>query len=133
MTTTIGTGIQDPFYRYKMPLALLEVVKQRTSFVNANDVAKSLHINSQFLCSYLKIKLSRQIKLNEDIIDINGTIEADVIQKLIEQLVDKYVLCPICRLPELRYKKSANIQIDCDACGHTGCIVSHKENKDFFV
>jgi translation initiation factor 5 len=59
---------------------------------------------------------------------VNGAHSDAVLQELIHRYIEKFVLCPNCRLPESEYKiKNGTIYHRCKACGAKEMVdMSHK-------
>jgi translation initiation factor 5 len=60
---------------------------------------------------------------------VNGKHESGDLQKILEKFIELFVLCPNCKLPELKMsvKQQTKIKIHCAACGHNGLLpTSHK-------
>jgi len=130
----IGGDARDAAYRYKMPPLQTKIEGRgngiKTVLVNMADVAKHLHIHPAYPTKYFGIELGAQSKFdaNIDRAVVNGAHSATDLAKLMEKFIAAFILCPTCKLPELKYKiGSRDIKITCAACGHASVVnTQHK-------
>lgn len=119
-----GTApINDSFYRYKRNSLILENSSNGTNILNLNDIAKDINTTTKNLITYLKKKIGCQIILSKN----NNTtyickkkLEKDVLENVINDYCQDFIICKVCNLPELEN----NI---CNACGN--CNTNIKKNK----
>ena len=119
-----STPIDDPEYRYKMPLPFGKIEGRgngiKTVIPNISDVARALHRDSGEVNKFFGCELGAQTTYNADTdrAVVNGAHTDAVLQQAIKRYIDKFVLCPQCGLPETDYKiKSGLINHKCMACG----------------
>jgi translation initiation factor 5 len=105
------------------------------------DIAKALHVDPGYPTKFFGIELGAQSKYNESTerAIVNGNHDQPDLAKLLEKFIDIFVLCPACRLPEIKMVVKKTVKIDCAACGHNGVlktahklltyIVNHAEDK----
>lgn len=130
----IGGDAADASYRYKMPRLINKIEGRgngiKTVIPNCVDIAKALHCHPAYVTKFFGIELGAQSKYTAatERSVVNGAHTAPDLQKLLEKYIDVFILCPTCRLPEIKWEvKKGNIKIDCAACGHNGVINSgHK-------
>jgi translation initiation factor 5 len=127
----IGGDSRDMNYRYRMPVLVTKVEGRgngiKTVIVNMVDIAKALHIHPAYPTKFFGIELGAQSKFNvaTERAIVNGCHQAGDLQKILERFVQQFILCPNCKLPELKMSvKSASIKIECAACGHASVIKS---------
>lgn len=117
------TPIDDPEYRYKMPALFGKIEGSgsgiKTVLPNIADVARSLHRQPSEVQKFLGMELGAQTFAHTDHRAIVNGAHADaVLQQLVHMYVDKFVLCPHCRLPETMYKIRRGVVYHlCKACG----------------
>lgn len=122
----IGVDNRDATYRYKMPPLQTKIEGRgngiKTVIVNMTDVAKALHIDPAYPTKYFGIELGAQSKYNEktERAIVNGAHTASDMQKMIEKFIQIFILCPTCKLPEIKMIVKSSIKIDCAACGYNG-------------
>lgn len=134
-TLNIG-GSKDPAYRYKMPKLVSKIEGRgngiKTVVVNCVDIAKSLNRLPTTVIKFLGVELGAQSRFEADSerAIVNGAFEADELQDTLGIFIDKFVLCPVCHLPEtvLSVKlSSSTIWHKCQACGAKEMVdMSHK-------
>merc|ERR1711924_411704 len=127
-------AIDDPEYRYKMPRIIGKVEGRgngiKTAIPNMVDVASSLHRPPGEVTKFFGCELGAQTTYNDDTEQaiVNGAHETRVLQDKLSVYIEKFVLCPACKLPETSYKiKSEIIYHNCLACGaREMCDMQHK-------
>jgi translation initiation factor 2 beta subunit (eIF-2beta)/eIF-5 len=139
MSTNIG-NTTDPFYRYRRPKAIITTKFNKISITNLEEIATALHTKSSYILHYFKLKLSVPIGTKGE---IQCNLNKDGIENVINQFIEEYILCEICKLPELFIQKDitsiapeksnkinqsnqSKVYFVCKACGHS---VEIKENK----
>jgi translation initiation factor 5 len=108
-------GSSDPFYRYKMQKVDTVQEKGSTILVNIIPIAKDLNRPVEDLLKFLKGKLNTSITDKHDKIKIKGIVNAEKIQELIYEFINKFVLCKMCDNPETTM---TNDKLKCGACGN---------------
>ncbi|KAL3083082.1 hypothetical protein niasHS_010884 [Heterodera schachtii] len=135
----INRGVQDPFYRYKMPRILAKVEGKgngiKTVIANMPEIAKALSRPPTYPTKYFGCELGAQTNFdlkNERYI-VNGEHDANKLQDILDGFIRKFVLCPSCDNPEtvLTVKRQV-INGKCKACGHT-FIVDPKQKLSTFI
>eukprot|EP01096_Ripella_sp_DP13-Kostka_P016449 TRINITY_DN800_c0_g1_i1.p1 TRINITY_DN800_c0_g1~~TRINITY_DN800_c0_g1_i1.p1 ORF type:complete len:410 (-),score=228.03 TRINITY_DN800_c0_g1_i1:33-1148(-) len=122
----IGGDANDGSYRYKMPKMLTKVEGKgngiKTRIVNMNDIAKALHRKPEYVTKFFGCELGAQSKCIEKtgLSVVNGCHDLEAMNTLLDQYIQKWVLCPNCRLPETDLSVNGKnlIFVDCNACGH---------------
>jgi translation initiation factor 5 len=128
------TPVDDPEYRYKMPAVFGKIEGSgngiKTALPNITDVGLSLHRQPGEVAKFFGTELGAQTRYSAetDRAIVNGAHTDQVLQDLINRYVEKFVLCPNCRLPETDYKiKSECIYHRCAACGAKDMVdMQHK-------
>jgi len=134
MSTNIGRSNDDMAFRYKMPKLQTKIEGRgngiKTVIVNMVDVAKALHVLPQYPTKFFGFELGAQSKFEKDTdrAIVNGQHSAGDLQKLLDKYINIFVLCPTCKLPEIKMEVSTSkINIDCAACGYNNALrTSHK-------
>jgi translation initiation factor 2 beta subunit (eIF-2beta)/eIF-5 len=110
----IGDSV-DPFYRYKRPVSIVENKTGKTIITNIDAIAKSLHTKTSYILYFIQLEKSTSITNKNEIKTILSNME---IENFINQFIDKYILCDICKYPELVTQKSGKkLYFSCNACG----------------
>jgi len=142
------TPVDDPSYRYKMPLVFGKVEGRgngiKTVIPNISEVSLSLHREAGEVNKFFGCELGAQtsFSMKDDRAVVNGSHTDGALQSMVHKYVESFVLCPQCGLPETHYKiKSGCIFHKCAACGalemldmeHKLCtyiLAQHKKEKD---
>lgn len=124
-TINIGGDNKDKSYRYKMPQMVIKIEGRgngiKTVILNMHDLAKSLHTDPSYPTKYFGIELGAQSNYDRktERAVVNGRHELSTLASHLEKFIDQFILCPNCRLPEIKMSvKKSNIKIDCAACGY---------------
>lgn len=128
------TPVDDPEYRYKMPAVFGKVEGSgngiKTAIPNITNVGTSLHRSPAEVNKFFGCELGAQTTYSEkdDRAIVNGQHNDTVLQDLVHRYIEKFVLCPNCKLPETDYKiKSEIIWHKCKACGAKEMVdMTHK-------
>mmetsp|Transcript_29425 Transcript_29425/g.37926 ORF Transcript_29425/g.37926 Transcript_29425/m.37926 type:complete len:212 (-) Transcript_29425:158-793(-) len=118
------TAVDDPEYRYKMPSIMGKVEGKgngiKTVIPNISQVASSLHRDPAEVTKFFGCELGAQTTFNveNDRAVVNGAHTTQDLQNNLFKYIERFVLCPGCRLPESIYKvKNGEIISTCAACG----------------
>jgi translation initiation factor 2 beta subunit (eIF-2beta)/eIF-5 len=103
----IGGDQSDVAYRYRRNELQITYIKNRTQLDNIELIAKQLHCLVKDITDYFRKKLCTCVKGNM----LNGIFQVDDLEMHLDKFIEKYILCPVCHLPELNNKKQ------CNACG----------------
>ena len=122
----IPSYVEDPSYRYKMPRLQTRIEGRgngiKTALPNMFDVARYLRVPVEFPTKYFGCELGAQSMISEDRAIVNGAHTQETMQEQLDRFIDKYVLCPKCKLPEITMEitKKKFIEAKCAACGWAG-------------
>mmetsp|Transcript_33011 Transcript_33011/g.32717 ORF Transcript_33011/g.32717 Transcript_33011/m.32717 type:complete len:295 (+) Transcript_33011:35-919(+) len=130
----IPSYIEDPSYRYQMPALQITGESRgngvKTKLINLSDVSRALNVPTEYPLRFFAAELgaSSEYKQSENKAILKGTFRREDLQKLLDQFIEKFVLCFKCHLPEISYRFKRNILIaDCKACGNVKPMdMSHK-------
>ena len=130
-SVNIGDSI-DPFYRYRRPRALCNYGKNKTTIIiNLDDIAKALHTKPSYILYYIQLEKSTSITSStKKQPEIKMVLPVPEIEKLINNFIEKYILCTVCQYPELVIKQyKSELEFSCEACGNTMPISRDKFTK----
>jgi ribosomal protein L32 len=120
--TNIGGNNTDTFWRYKRDILIIKYENTkgtRTKLVNIDKIANQLHLSKKILLKELQKCLG--IPIHNDY--VQSQIELKILENHINTIIQKYVICKKCQLPELKN----NI---CLACGNNnGKSVTKSKTK----
>lgn len=118
------TPVEDPEYRYKMPRIIGKVEGRgngiKTAIPNMTQVAMALHRSPGEVTKFFGCDLGAQTTWTEDTerAIVNGAHTTPTLQDKLSVYIEKFVLCPSCKLPETDYKiRNEIIYHQCVACG----------------
>lgn len=131
MSRNIGGDINDVSYRYKVPIPKIEHKNRKTKITNLSEIANAIKRNPDYISKYFGCELSTVYKYKNDECIINGNHSRQVLDKILDDFINKWVLCSNCELPETDLLVRKNkIYFDCKACGnHSKCNYNHKLAK----
>lgn len=142
MSINIGVGDKvknDRSYRYKMPALQTKIEGRgngiKTVIVNIVDVSKALHINPEYTTKFFGIEYGAMSSYDKktDKAVINGAFQASEMQKTLEGFISNFILCPNCKLPEIRMTVKSSIKIDCAACPFNGPLPTTHKLASFII
>ena len=139
------TPVDDPAYRYRMPKLQVKVEGRgngiKTLLTNVIEVGASLAREPNEITKFFGCVLGSQTTFAGDRHIVNGSHNANDLQKHLCKYIEAFVLCNQCKLPETHYKiKGGIISQKCQACGNkdqvdmthkltTFILAQHKEAK----
>eukprot|EP00029_Vermamoeba_vermiformis_P009905 TRINITY_DN509_c0_g1_i1.p1 TRINITY_DN509_c0_g1~~TRINITY_DN509_c0_g1_i1.p1 ORF type:complete len:413 (-),score=158.04 TRINITY_DN509_c0_g1_i1:174-1412(-) len=130
---TIPRGIQDPHFRYWMPVLQAKIEGRgngiKTVITNMADIAKCLERPPAYPTKYFGFELGAQTKIEKDRYVINGSHSAESLATLLDGFIEKFVLCKQDQNPETVIKITPKGEVDlvCKACGTvTRTDLAHK-------
>jgi len=140
MSRNIGGDGNDLSYRYKMPKMVTKVEGRgngiKTRLVNMYDVGKALHRDPAYVTKFFGCELGAQSKISEKNLEyiVNGNHDTKTFESLLDVFIDKYVLCPNCKLPETDLSvKNQSIHSTCNACGHRAMLDSGHRIAQYII
>ena len=120
----IPSYIKDPSYRYQMPALQIKIEGRgngiRTKLVNLFEVSKSLGVPPEYPLRYFGAEFGAIIEfgLAERKAILTGEVRKESLQSSLDHFIEKFVLCPKCKYPEIRIRiKKKELYSDCKACG----------------
>ncbi|XWV26022.1 hypothetical protein QJ857_gp1058 [Tupanvirus soda lake] len=124
--TNIGDSL-DPFYRYRRPVSIVENKSGKTVIINLDAISKALNTKSSYILYYIQLAKSTFVTSKSEIKTILGKPE---VEELINKFIEQYILCTVCKYPELVTKKSGKkLYFSCNACGNIMDIPEDKFTK----
>merc|ERR1712070_1063031 len=104
--------------------------------VNMVDVARALKTNPAYITKYMGGELGALSNYTheEDKSIVNGAHETATAQQLVDKFIDKFVLCPNCKLPEIDMMvKKGFLMAGCKACGWQGDLDNAHKLVKFII
>jgi len=129
--TTVNIGnTDDPFYRYKRPVSIIENRSGKTIISNLENIAKALETKPSYILYYIQLEKSTTITPKLEIKIILTKLE---IEYLLNKFINEYILCSLCKYPETIIKKTGGkLYFSCKACGHAKNIPENKFTKKIY-
>ena len=122
----------DPCYRYQMPAIQTQVQgrDRKTFIVNLPDIAHALGRDSDEIVKFMSCRLG----VASSVCCLKGEFPASLLQDLLQDFIDIYVICQQCGNPETSYKvKKGTLRLRCSACGHKSLVESSFERVHNFI
>lgn len=110
-------------YRYRRPRVLVQQLKSKgvqTAIVNWKEICRALQvIEKDFAMAFTKMvkkkKGHHETKNEQFVMVFSGVISAVELDDVLQILIEKFILCPTCHLPERKQTKDDGEK--CLACG----------------
>jgi translation initiation factor 5 len=121
-------GVEDAYYRYKMPKMETHTESKNggtTIIDNIDGIALKLGRDSKKdLVKYFKKHLSCNVSYDKKKgLVIPAKKEIEELTSILESYINKYVICPICKVPETTIEETKKkTTLMCAACGGTSII-----------
>lgn len=118
-SVNIPQSCDDPFYRYKRPLLVVEQLRRgggTTVLKNAAAVAKAIYRSDSDLRALYQQCYKCTVQLKNGEVIIHKLVDAADCEEQLERYIEREVLCPRCRNPETVSSEGSARQ--CQACGH---------------
>lgn len=128
----------DPYYRYKMPSAILKIEGKgngiRTVIVNMQEIMKSLNRPMDYGTKFISFELCTKSIIKDDKTILAGKHEEEAIATCIDKFITIYVLCIKCGNPEtVLQTKNNTIAAKCKACGKVYKIVDDHKLSNYII
>jgi translation initiation factor 2 beta subunit (eIF-2beta)/eIF-5 len=104
------TNQNDPFYRYKRD----KVSIKNKTIINWDTLCRQLKTPPASLASFLSKSLGCRVDVKGN---LGKVLTSDSCDALVQTYVEKFVLCPVCHLPELIDKDDDRRSSICQSCG----------------
>lgn len=137
----VNRATNDPFYRYKMPSLQATYEGTRTLLSNLDAVAKALAREPAHIAKFMALALGCQSGSDARGFYLGGAHDAQRLQQLLYDFIDRFVLCPACANPETQFivtpdasaratsaEAAGTLARLCNSCGATSPQPSHKIN-----
>merc|ERR1712241_147874 len=93
--------------------------------MNIGEVARDIDRDPRYLTKFFGYELCTQTSYTKgERAVINGHHDTPILQKLVDDFIEKYVLCRHCQLPEIDMvvNKKGLVVATCKACGWKGAL-----------
>jgi len=130
----------DNTYRYKMDKIHTKIEGRgngiKTVLCNVVDIAAAMRTDPRYVTKYLGIQFGAQSNWDakRDVGIVNGAHQAQEMQEQLFGLIELFILCPQCELPELVHKVKKNaVGAKCYSCGWVGGIRSQHNIMKYII
>src|SRR2546430_17307984 len=97
ITQSTGTG-----ERFELPIAMVQIIGQRTIVVNFSDVVDRLNRDPHHVLKYLAKEMATAGSYEGGRGYFQGRFSRETINRLIIVYSKRFVICPVCHLPDRR-------------------------------
>jgi len=116
--------IEDPYYRYKMPIMRIKVEGRgkmiKTVILNLEEVAVALERPSDYILKFFGFEFGAPVTADSksNKFTVGGDHKQEEMFKALDVFVSKYLVCQGCTNPETNLEiRKGNIVLFCRACG----------------
>jgi translation initiation factor 5 len=118
----IPKSVNDPSYRYKRDTIKVEIQNNNggmTKLINIEAISTQIGTDVDILLKFIKKSLNVNI-IKKDSICIRKIETQQNIENILEEYIEKEILCKKCNNPEFTLiKDKKNTTKTCKACGHS--------------
>lgn len=139
-TVNIPSYHDDPNYRYKMPRVKAKVEGRgngvKTNIMNMAEIARALKRAPEYATKFCGCELGASSKFEaaEGKAIVNGIHPEGEVQIVIDKFIERFVLCPKCKLPEIDLGVvQGRVLGSCNACGFSGDMDNAHKVATFIV
>ncbi|XP_049850708.1 eukaryotic translation initiation factor 5-like [Schistocerca gregaria] len=125
----IPRSVVDEFYRYKMPALKAKVEGRgngvKTRIENMMEIAAALNRPPSYTTKFLGYELGTQTSIvpKRNTFLVNGRHDQEFLARLLDDFIDKFLLCKRCGNPETAMEvKNNQIDLRCLACGELSSV-----------
>jgi translation initiation factor 2 beta subunit (eIF-2beta)/eIF-5 len=108
----------------------------KTVIINCDSVASALHTETSYLMKFLSLEMGAALA-GAGVHALKGRHAAPDLQKTLKKFIDAFILCPNCKLPELRItidQKAKSLRANCTACSaREHSVTSTHKIKSFMI
>ncbi|MBU0590773.1 translation initiation factor IF-2 subunit beta [Candidatus Micrarchaeota archaeon] len=109
--------------RFEMPKFEYFTEGNKTIIKNFKAVAEKIRRDPQFISKYLSKELAVPVEIKTERLILQRRLTGDILNKKLEELVLKYVMCKECKRPDTHIEESGRIRnIICESCGARAAI-----------
>src|SRR5437899_8070474 len=120
ITQSTGTG-----ERFELPIAMVQIIGQRTIVVNFSDVVDRLNRDPHHVLKYLAKEMATAGSFEAGKGYFQGKFSQQTINRLIEVYTSRFVICPVCKRPDTKVEKRERLSfLVCEACGARSSILT---------
>ena len=119
MRVNIPKSSDDLFMRYKRDVIEINYFTKKggiTQLLNIEKIAKEIYTETPVLLAFIqKNRCTSKPMMNSNGIFLQGMFSVEVLEKIIEEFIEKIVICSVCQNPEYSIEEGKKY---CKACGN---------------
>src|SRR2546427_11654045 len=120
ITQSTGTG-----ERFELPIAMVQIIGQRTIVVNFSDVVDRLNRDPHHVLKYLAKEMATAGSFESGKGYFRGKFSRETINRLVEAYTNRFVICPVCKRPDTKVERKERLSfLVCEACGARSSILT---------
>jgi translation initiation factor 2 subunit 2 len=120
ITQSTGTG-----ERFELPVAMVQIIGQRTIVVNFSDVVERLNRDPHHVLKYLAKEMATAGSYEGGRGYFQGRFSRETINRLINVYSNRFVICPVCHRPDTKVVREGRLSfLVCEACGARSSILT---------
>lgn len=109
--------------RFQMPAVDSFIQGPKTIVKNFGKIVKDLHREHQHALRFVTKELATASAIEGDSLTLNGKFPSHEMQKLIEEYINRFVLCGACKRPDTKIVDQKGVKmLKCEACGATSPV-----------
>ncbi len=104
--------------RFEMPKVKVEYHGKATLITNFKAIASQLRRDVKHLARFFSKEFATSVSIEGERLRLKGRIGISALQKKLEDYVNTYVLCPMCKKPDTHFTEMYGVTVlKCEACG----------------
>lgn len=104
--------------RFEVPRPRVEIAGSRTIILDLKQIAEAMNRTPETLLNYLARELGTAASFEGDNAVLQGRFRRNTIERMINNYVKDYVICPVCKRPDtVLVKEKRFLFLVCQACG----------------
>lgn len=104
--------------RFEIPKVKGHIQGNKTIISNINEIVEILRRPIAHIVKFLQKELATPGEVKGNFLVFGTKISASRVNEKLEEYVNKYVICPVCKKPDTKLKKEGDfVFIICQACG----------------
>src|SRR5881409_847414 len=120
ITQSTGSG-----ERFELPIAMVQIIGQRTIVVNFSDVVDRLNRDPHHVLKYFAKEMATAGSFESGKGYFQGKFSRETINRLVEAYTNRFVICPVCKRPDTKVERKERLSfLVCEACGARSSILT---------
>lgn len=104
--------------QFKAPTVKVRAESGQTVILNWNELLRAANDQEKILLRFLSHQLATHGRITQGKVEFKGNLSSRKINNLVEEFVDKYIICSECGRPDTKLKKEKkHLLKKCQACG----------------